>query len=247
MGGVAGTWESRVRVQSDLKKPECIQIREEGGCKPSRLQRRNQNAHLPSQDCQRVMHRKQPRIFSGPQIKHESSVRGDCKRVGSCFGLLWRSVTHKTGRWLTHAWCCGDLVGVIKSSCGCPAPRRMQACWKVSRRKQQEKIKEREKRLKELILFSVTKRKLLCNPAGFQRVIVVIKVLDSRGSLIYWFANLPGWLRLDIEKTSCYHHETVARPPREGMKPPSLGVVVDKTAGAEPSSVAGHCFWFVGP
>lgn len=29
-------------------------------------------------------------------------------------------------------------------------------------------------------------------------------------------------------KTSCYHHKTVARPPREARKPPSLGVVTDK-------------------
>lgn len=46
--------------------------------------------------------------------------------------------------------------------------------------------------------------------------------------LIYWFANLPGWFRLDVVKTSCYHHKTVARPPREARKPPSLGVVTDK-------------------
>lgn len=29
-------------------------------------------------------------------------------------------------------------------------------------------------------------------------------------------------------KTSCCHHKTVARPPREARKPPSLGVVTDK-------------------
>lgn len=100
--------------------------------------------------------------------------------------------------------------------------------WKVSRRKQWEEIKKRENRLKELKLFGAAKRKPLCKPAVCQHVIVVIKVPDFHGSLIYWFVNLPGWFRLDVVKTSCYHHKTVARPPREARKPPSLGAVRDK-------------------
>lgn len=72
------------------------------------------------------------------------------------------------------------------------------------------------------------KKKPLCNAAVCQHVIVVIKVPDFHGSLIYWFVNLPGWFRLDVVKTSCCHHKAVARPPRETRKPPSLGVVTDK-------------------
>lgn len=126
----------------------------------------------------------------------------------------------------------------------------MQADWKVSRRKQWEEIKKCEKRLKELNLFGAAKRKPLCNPAVCQHVIVVIKVPDFHGSLIYWFVNLPGWFRLDVVKTSCYHHKTVARPPREARKPPSLGVVTDKRDGAvrtEAQVCCCHWFWFVGP
>lgn len=56
---------------------------------------------------------------------------------------------------------------------------------------------------------------------------------------------------MDVEKTSCYHHETVARPPREARKPPSLGVVTvkidDALSGQSPRSIVAHCFWFVGP
>lgn len=157
----------------------------------------------------------------------------------------------RCGKWLTRAWHCRGIVSVIEYSFGCPAPRRTQAYWKVSRRKQQEEIKKWEKRLKELNLFSATKRKLLCNLAVCQHVIMVIKVPDFHGSLIYWFANLPGWFRLDVEKISCYHHETVARPPRQARKPPSLGVVTDKIddalSGQSPRSVVACCFWFVGP
>lgn len=55
---------------------------------------------------------------------------------------------------------------------------------------------------------------------------------------------------MDVEKTSCYHHETVARPPRKAKKPPSLGVVTDKIDDAllehSPRSLVVHCFWFVG-
>lgn len=134
----------------------------------------------------------------------------------------------RCGRWLTHVWHCGAIISAIKSSLGCPAQRKMQADWKVSRRKQWEEIKKREKRFKELNSFRAAKRKPLCNPVVCQHVIVVIKVPDFHGSLIYWFVNLPGWFRLDVVKISCYHHKTVARPPREARKPPLLGVVTDK-------------------
>lgn len=145
------------------------------------------------------------------------------------FGVIFEGVSSvRCGRWLTHVWHCGAIISAIKSSLGCPAQRKTQADWKVSRRKQWEEIKKREKSLKELNLFDAAKRKPLWNPAGCQHVIVVIKVPDFHGSLIYWFANLPGWFRLDVVKTSCYHHKTVARPPREARKPPSLGVVTDK-------------------
>lgn len=46
------------------------------------------------------------------------------------------------------------------------APRKTQRFWKVSRKK----IEKREKSLKELTLFGVTKRKLLCNQIDFQHV-----------------------------------------------------------------------------
>jgi len=74
---------------------------------------------------------------------------------------------------------------VIEPSFGCPALRRTQASWKVSRRKRRGEIKKREKRLKELNLFRATKRNLLCNLAVCQHVIVVTKVPDFHGSLIY--------------------------------------------------------------
>lgn len=151
-------------------------------------------------------------------------------------------------RWFTRVWHCGGIISVIKPGVGCPAPGRTQTYWKVSRRKN-KKIKKPEKRLKELDLFSATKRKLLCNRACCQHVIVVIKVPDFHGSLIYWFANLPGWFRLDVEKTSCYHHQTVARPPREVRKPPSLEDVLDKIddalSGHSRRPVVAHCFCFV--
>lgn len=168
----------------------------------------------------------------------------------SWFGLYWKSVFH-TVQEVTCAWYFQGIIIAIEFGLGCPAPRRTEAFWEVFRRKGHEEIKKHEKSLKELSLFSATKRKLLCNLAGCQCVIVVINVPDFHGSLIYWFANLPGWFRLDIEKTSCYHHETVARPPREARKPPSLGVATDKIddalLGQSPRSVVAHCVCFVGP
>lgn len=51
-------------------------------------------------------------------------------------------------------------------------------------------------------------------------------------------------------KTSCYHHKTVARPPREARKPPSLRVVTDKRDDAvrtDAQVCCCHWFCFVGP
>lgn len=196
------------------------------------------------------MSRERLRVFYW--TTNESPARGYCKRGKSCFDLYWRSVLRK----------------VQEVTYSCVALRRHHQChqtrgwvpcsredtdiyWKVFRRKQHEEVKKPEKRLKELNLSSATRRKLLCNLACCQHVIVVIKVPDFHGSLIYWFANLPGWFRLDVEKTSCYHHETVARPPREVRKPPSLGDVTDKIddalSGHSPRSVVAHCFWFIDP
>lgn len=63
---------------------------------------------------------------------------------------------------------CGALQASSVSSNPvlCLAPGKTQRFWKVSRKK----IEKREKSLKELTLFGVTKRKLLCNLTDFQRV-----------------------------------------------------------------------------